>query len=187
MSGPVSALKGHEHALERILGYSGPFVVDQKKRVAAFAADSAAGASGIFDRVLQDIGDEPAKSDGIGVNLNGDRLRESDISAGISPIVDRGLDKGDEIEALPLDSFLSPNESKDAADHRIHALDVLHDAISMLGRRIFGAEAQAGERRAQVVGDGGEQLGPLLDRAPDPALHFSEGARGLAYFTWAGG
>ena len=46
-------------------------------------------------------------------------------------------------------------------------------------------QLQPGERRAQVVADGGQKDGPLVDMALDAAPHVEEGLTGLAHLAGA--
>ena len=57
-------------------------------------------------------------------------------------------------------------------------------ALGAVGQGL-GAQAQAGQRRAQVVRDGGHEAVAVLQLAADARLHLVEDAAGLAAFARA--
>lgn len=71
-------------------------------------------------------------------------------------------------------------------DQGVHLLDVGGHAVAYSGLGLFSAETKAGQGRAQVVGDGGDGLGPLGHVTADSVLHVIEGGHGGAHLARAG-
>ena len=54
------------------------------------------------------------------------------------------------------------------------------------GRHHFASQPDLGDRSSQVMGNGGQELGPAADKADQPALHLVEGRCGRYHFAWTG-
>ncbi len=70
-------------------------------------------------------------------------------------------------------------------DHRVHALDVGHHACGLCGRREVGAQAQAGERRAQIVRHCGQHSRHLLRLFAQAGTARIQGCGKHLHFAWA--
>ena len=72
-------------------------------------------------------------------------------------------------------------------DHRFHLLDIGDDGVAgtIVGHAQFGLEAQAGQRRAQIVRDAGQHFGALLFVAFEVGGHGVEGVCQFAQFLGA--
>ena len=80
---------------------------------------------------------------------------------------------------------LAAREGEVGGDHPLHLLDILVQGGQVLlglgvARQHGQRQPHAGQRRAQVVADAGQHLGPLADEAADAFLHAVEGLRRLA-------
>ncbi len=74
------------------------------------------------------------------------------------------------------------HEGQGGGEHGVHLGDVRRHANAQLLGRGLGLEAQASQRRAQIMGDGADHRSAVVHVAVQPVLHLVEGARRLADF-----
>ncbi len=72
-------------------------------------------------------------------------------------------------------------------DHRFHFIEIVeHFGALFVIIDKLRSQAHAGNWRAQIVGDRGQHLGAVLNKALQADLHGVEGARSAAHFAGAG-
>ena len=98
------------------------------------------------------------------------------------------MQKGKQVDILArLPGRIVTGEAQGRGDHILHLLEIdEHFALLFLVLDKLGAQAQARNRCAQVVGYGRDHLRAVLDEAADAVLHLVEGADGVAHLPGPG-
>ncbi len=136
------------------------------------------GAAAVLDGVLDQVGEGAlqliggAPHQGRTESLGPHRL------ADIREAVADGLDQGGEVdERQPLAGAPVADEREGGLHQGVHLVEVAQELRpEPLVLQKFGAQAQAGDRRAQVVADRRQHVGAVVDQALDPPAHPVEGA-----------
>ena len=78
-----------------------------------------------------------------------------------------------------------PAEGERGGDHGFHLVQIgQHFGALLVVLHVFGAQLEAGDRRAQIVADGGEEEGTVRDKTADARGHGVEGGGGGDDFDW---
>ena len=111
------------------------------------------------------------------------------VVAGILRIADQGIEQGGQVHRAGrfLVGVGAAGIGQALGHQCAHAIEVGQQARAQLGiGDLLGAQAHAGQRRLQVVRDGGQQLGALLHMGLHAGLQGLQGARGLGHFGGQG-
>ena len=114
---------------------------------------------------------------------------QANVVAGVLRIADQGVEQGRQVHRAGhfLVGMGAAGIGQAFGHQRAHAIEVGQQARAQLGiGHLFGAQAHAGQRRLQVVRDGGQQLGALLHMGLHAGLQGLQGARGLGHFGGQG-
>ncbi len=110
-----------------------------------------------------------------------------DKSTAFEVVVLQALDERDDIDRLcPFAGIRAFREFERPAHHFFHFLQVANKLFAQLlvGKQL-AAQPQPGDRRLQVVRDGGQQPCPIAQMVRDTRLHPVERARRVTHFRRA--
>ncbi len=149
---------------------------------AVLAEDPGAGPAAELHGVLEQVGDQPAQRHRVALEHHLLRRLDLDVGAGLGHLVAQALDQRRQLQRRPLGRAGWRRARRPGSPAIIASIWSMSAAILVRGSSgdVLDAEAQAGQRRAQVVGDGADHGGAVLDVAAQPLLHVVEGAAGDA-------
>ncbi len=178
---PVAAHEGLEHRLALRVGDARPRIDHADPHPAIRALHHEAGLPAVLHGVVHEVGDRPLQLVGLAAHEDVAAPLHGHRGADIREAVADGLHhRGEVHEAVASRVPLLP--VADEGQGRLHEAVHLVEVAQGRGPRPLvldelGAQAQPGDRRAQVVADGGEHLRAVVDEAAHAGAHPVERAR----------
>ena len=125
------------------------------------------------DRVLDEIGDAAMQIVGPDRGHGMFRAVVSDLVSHIGELIGDKLQRGRDVDQRHrFELAVVAQEGKHGLQHRSHLVEIAQHAAAMrLVLDEFGAQAHPGDRRPQVVADGGQHLGAVVDQGRDALPH----------------
>ena len=175
-----------EDLFQALLGHAGAVVVDMQHHRFRPVLQAQAGAFAVFQRIVQQVADTTLERQGLArIRLRGatDDLHPAIGQVGLGDVLEQQV----EVDRLDVLVDIGVFHALQRALHQQFQLvqvapELLLQALVL---EEFYPQAQAGDRRAQVMGDGAEQLPALVQVAVDALVHGVEGARHLHQFAGA--
>ena len=132
----------------------------------------------VRERVVDEVGDEARDRRGLEVQRRQDAAGEPHRLARARVAVDARADDRVEVGRLERRGRITAREVQELSDDPVHLVDVRDHAGAqrLVGEPHLDAEPQPGERRAQVVGDAGQQQRAVLLDPRQVARHRVEAA-----------
>lgn len=169
-------------------GIPGPRVADADERRVRTHLQGHGRGFAVAQRIVDEVVEHAAQRIRIGIHPHRrGRRRPSDLAAARDRILDARRD-----QCAHVDAFAGPLRMHAACvvqylpDHPAHAVDVRHHALPRVRRGRFDADAQAGQRGAQVMGDGDQHAGALRRLRRHAGMHRRHRRRDLADFARPG-
>ena len=168
----LQPMERFEHRPQLMLGNAGPLILDPDHGGLIASGDRGPGGAAELERVVDQICEQPLEGQRIARHIDPLESAECQTSAELSGVVHGGFDQRRQLEALTARRRCGvADEAESAGDHGVHLLYIGGELVTQFGGRLLGAELQAGQGRAKIVGDRGDHGGALGDVALQTRLH----------------
>nr|WP_045319725.1 hypothetical protein [Limimaricola cinnabarinus] len=178
----LAAHEGLEHAFEPRLGDARPVIMNAHDRLPAIAREHHPRRPAITDRVVDEVAEGARQGHGPPSHHGRRTALEAGTALLAEPLQQRAeIDFGGGLGVVA-----TLGEGHEPLSHHRHLVERADHRHALVLVEHLGTDAQTGDRRPQVVPDGGESAQALGLESCDPGLHIVERRRRRTHFARSG-
>ena len=176
---PSRRTKGSNTRSSWSLGDARPVVLDRDHRLARLAPQAHARTAAVSDRVLDQVAQRAPQRQRPDARHQPRPGLDRDLAADLPQVLAHPLDQRREVDlARGLARRLVAREGERRLDHALHLVEGGEEALpGLVLLDQLGPQPQRRDRRPEVVAEGSQQAGAVVDEAAQPRLHGVEGPR----------